>query len=424
MTWLILVILPLVLFLLGLPVFAALLTAATASLFFLVNIPPLALHQVMFGGVDKFALLAVPFFIFAGDLMARGGIAGRLTDWVLSLFGHVRGSLAVTTVATATLLGAVSGSSPATVAAVGRTMHSSLIKGGYGNRFSAGLIGSSGAIAIVIPPSIAMILYGASAEVSIPKLFLAGVVPGLILAAFMVVYITFWARRHGLGAGDRFSVDRVLATTRGAIGALMLPVIVLGGIYFGIFSPTEAGGYACLYALLLARFVYRSLTWTQILDSATGSAYLTAQVLIVVAAAGVFSWILTVIGIPQGLLNAIADMDLSTVQFLIAINLFLLLLGCVVDPTSAILVLTPILIPIIGLLGIDAVHFGIMMTVNLSIGMFTPPFGLNIFVVQSILPTDLLDIYAGLVPFFFVQVAALILITFVPGLSLFLAQAV
>ena len=419
MSTLILVVLPLVLFLLGVPVFAVLLASAGLALLLLVDIPPLALHQVMFGGVDKYALLAVPFFVFAGDLMARSGLAARLIAWVLSLFGHLRGSLGVTAVGSSTLLGAISGSSPATVAVVGRSLHGGLLEAGYGPRFAAGLITSSGAIAIVVPPSIAMILYGASAEVSIPRLFLAGVLPGLLLALLMCLYIVACSRRQDNAAGARTPIAQ--ATSR-AFGALLLPVLVLGGIYAGLFSPTEAGGVACVYIILLARFAYRSLTWRGVLDSAMASASLTAQILIVVAAAGVYSWVLAVLGIPQGLIQWIGGLGLSEVQFLLAINLFLLLLGCVLDPTSAILVLTPTLMPIIAHFGIDPIHFGIIMTVNLSIGMFTPPFGLNIFVAQSVLPIRLGDIYRGIVPFFFVQLVGLLLITFLPSLSLSLAN--
>jgi len=413
---------PATLFLFGVPVFAVLLAGAVLALLLLTNVSGLAIHQVMFGGVDNYALLSVPFFIFAGDLMARSGIAERLTAWVLSLFGHLRGSLGVAAVGTATVLGAVSGSSPATVAAVGRTLYGGLIDDGYGRRLSAGLITSSGSIAIVVPPSIAMILYGTSAEVSIPKLFLAGILPGLLLASFMALFIVLWARRRAMRPTHGFSISRVLLASRAALAALVLPLGVLSGIYLGWFSPTEAGGFACLYALLLARYGYRSLGWPEILDSASASAYLTAQVLIIVAAAGVFSWILAVLGVPQALLQGIVSLELSPLQFLLIVNLFLLLFGCLLDPTSAILLLTPILIPIIGHFGIDPVHFGVIMTVNLGIGMFTPPFGLNIFMAQSVLPCELGDIYGGLVPFFFAQLLALAAVTLLPELSLALTR--
>lgn len=422
MTWTLLAI-PGALFVAGLPIYIVLLAGAALALVLFMSVPPVALHQVMFGGVDNYALLAVPFFIFAGDLMVRSGIAERLTRWVLAVVGHLRGGLGLATVGTATLLGAVSGSSPATVAALAQALYPDLRDSGYGERFSLGLVTSSGSIAIIIPPSIAMILYGATAEQSIPRLFLAGIIPGLLLAVAMAAYILVWAHRKKLQTATRPRTMHMVGATVDAVAALFMPIFVLGGIYLGFFSPTEAGGFACLYILLIAHFGFRSLTWSATLESATNSAYLTAQVLIIVASAGVFSWVLSVQGVPQGLLGWIAGLDLSPVGFLLAINVFLLLLGCVLDPTSAILVLTPILMPIIHHLGIDPIHFGIIMTVNLSIGMFTPPFGLNIFVSQSVFNAQLADIYRGILPFFWVQLIALAAITFVPQLSLLLSTA-
>ncbi len=419
MIWLLLL-LPLALFLLGAPIFALLLSAASVTLVALLPMPPIALHQVLFGGLDKYALLAVPFFVFAGELMSRGGIAERLVEWVLTLTGRLPGSLGIATVGTATLMGAVSGSSPATVAAVGRSLYPSLTERGYSKRFSLGLIASSGSIAIVVPPSIAMILYGASAEQSIPKLFQAGLIPGLLIALLMGLYILVWAWGRDLGDRTGFSLGAFLAATRRAWAALLMPVVVLAGIYLGLFSPTEAGGVACFYALLVATLLYRSLTWSQVLEAAGEAALLTAQVLVIVAAAGVFSWILTVRGVPQSLVQTIVALDLSPPLFLLLVNLLLLAIGCLLDPTSAILVLTPLLLPVVLHLGIDPIHFGILMTVNLSIGMFTPPFGLNLFVAQSVLSPDLAAIYRGILPFLAIQLIALAAVTYIPALSLLL----
>ncbi|MEZ5668306.1 MAG: TRAP transporter large permease [Alphaproteobacteria bacterium] len=420
MTWALLI-LPVALFALGLPVFAVLLGGAVVAV--LVSggsLQPLTLHQVMFGGINQVALLAVPFFIFAGELMSRAGIADRLIDWVLALTGRTRGSLAMAAVGASTVMGAVSGSSPATVAAVGRVLYPRLKDGAYGRPFSLGLIVSSGSIAIVIPPSIAMILYGASAEQSIPRLFQAGLLPGLLIAACMGAYILWRTRRATAAEGEPFSAGRLVRATWRALAALAMPVLVLAGIYSGWFSPTEAGGVACLYAALVGLFVHRALSWRGLCAAAAESAYLTAQILVIVAAAGTFSWVLTVQGVPQGLLAWIVGLDLSPAGFLVAINLALLGIGCLLDPTSAILVLTPILVPILAHLGIDPIHFGIVMTVNLSIGMFTPPFGLNIFVAQSVLDPDLAAIYRGILPFAAIQIAALAVITYIPDLSLLL----
>lgn len=418
MSWLVLI-LPVALFAIGAPVFAVMLTAAVLSILMSGgSLQGLTMHQEMFGGVSKLPLLAVPFFIFAGELMSRAGIADRLVDWVLALTGRTRGSLAMAAVGASTVMGAVSGSSPATVAAVGRVLQPRLMAAGYAKPFSLGLLASSGSIAIVIPPSIAMILYGASAEQSIPKLFQAGLLPGLVIAACMLIYIAIRTRRSAVTGGQPFSLHRLGRATLRAIFAIAMPVLILAGIYSGWFSPTEAGGVACVYATLIGLFVHRALDWRGLFRAAADSAYLTAQILIIVAAAGTFSWVLTVQGVPQDLLAWISAMDLPPAGFLIAANLLLLAIGCLLDPTSAILVLTPILVPILAVLQIDPIHFGIVMTVNLSIGMFTPPFGLNIFVTQSTIDNDLAAIYRGIVPFLAIQLIALAIITYVPALSL------
>ncbi|MCB1810827.1 MAG: TRAP transporter large permease [Candidatus Competibacteraceae bacterium] len=424
MTSLLLLALPLALFFIGLPVFAVLLTIAAAALLWFASVPPLALHQVMFGGIDNYALLAVPFFIFAGELMGRGGIAERLVRWVNSFTGPLPGSLALTAIGSSTLMGAISGSSPATVAALGKTLYPGLRRAGYSAPFAAGLLSSSGSVAIVLPPSIAMILYGAAAEQSIPKLFIAGMLPGLLIGLAMALYVMLRVRRSkpGQAIGQPFCWAAFAAATRQAWAALLMPVFILAGIYLGWFSPTEAGGFACAYAILCSRFVLRSLSWRETLAAAAEAAWLTAQVLVIVAGAAAFSWILTILGVPQALLQWLGELNLSSNQFLLAVNAVLLLLGCIVDPTSAILVLAPILVPMASSLGIDPIHFGVIMVVNLSLGMFTPPFGLNLFVAQSVLGVDLHTIWRGIVPFFLVQLVALLLITYIPALSLLLAN--
>ncbi len=419
-----LIILPAALLALGFPVFVVLLSAAIAAMILVFDLPTAALHQVMFGGVDKFALLAVPFFIFAGELMNRGGIADRLVAWVLAAAGHLRGSLGLTVIGTATIMGAISGSSPATVAATGRVLHPALIDNGYGRRFSVGVLTSSGSIAIVVPPSIAMILYGAAAEQSIPKLFLAGVFPGLLIAGLGVLYVLHYAARHSLREARGFNWRHLVAKTQSGIGALLMPVVILGGIYSGLFSPTEAAGIACVYAILLTRLAYREMSWSDIFSAAADAALLTAQIMIIVAAAGVFSWLLTVGLIPQKLAAFLTDAAMPPWMFLLITNILLLALGCVIDPLSAILVLTPLLAPLAAGLGIDLIHFGIIVTVNLSIGMSTPPFGLNIFVANSLFESDLRTVFLGLLPFIGLQIIGLGLITYVPAISLVLANLI
>ena len=416
-------ILPVLLLVLGFPIFIVLLTGAVLALAFWMNVPLTAVHQNLFGAINSSGLLAVPYFIFAGELMSRGSVSLRLVEFVRAFVGRLPGALGVTTVGTATVFGAISGSSAAAVASVGKVMHPAMTRDGYPAPFSAGMITSVSAIGIVIPPSIPMIVYGAASETSIPRLYAAGIVPGLLLAALLALFIMVRARRTGFGTPGTFSASGILRATARATWALGAPVIVLGGIYGGVFSPTEAAAVASAYALAVTLLVYRELSPRDILDAAIGTVTFTAQILVIVSAAGLFSWVLTVNQVPQSIVGWIAAMDISAWQFLIAVNVLLLVVGCIMDPLSAILLLAPILIPIVNALGIDKVHFGIVMTLNLAIGLFTPPFGINIFVAQSALGMRTADIYRGIVPFFLVFLAALIIITFVPAISLFSADA-
>jgi C4-dicarboxylate transporter DctM subunit len=417
-----LIALPFVLLFAGMPIFIILLVTSMLALAFVMNVPLTAVPQMMFGAIDKFSLLAVPFFIFAGEILSNGGISERLMRWVESLLGAVRGSVALTTVGTCEFFGAISGSSPATVAAVGKTLYPALRQAGYDERFSLGLVTSCGAIAGIIPPSITLILYGAAAEESVAKLFIAGVLPGILVGVFTACYILYYAYARDLMPTERFSARRLAQRTRESIWAILAPVIILGTIYGGICTPTESAGIACVYAVLVTRFVYRTLTWRRLLELSVSSAILTAQIMIIVAASGVFSWLLTISGVPQAIVRFIADQQVSPVMLLLAINVFLLIVGCFIDPGSAVLVLTPLLVPIVKHAGIDPVHFGIIVTVNLSIGMFTPPFGLNLFVSQGLFQVPIGRIVSGVAPFLVIQLAALLLITYVPWLSLYLVQ--
>lgn len=415
-------VLPVILLILGFPIFIILMVSSVITIVFIMDLPITMVQIELFGSVDNYKLIAVPFFIFAGAIMAQGGISRRLVDWVVSLLGAVRGSLALTTVGACTIFGAISGSSPATVAAIGGMLFPSLREKGYPEKFASGLLASSGAIAGIIPPSIAMILYGAAAEESVRHLFIAGVLPGLFIAFVMGLYIYFYARKRDIQEGEKFTVRRVGRTTKAGAWALGTPLIILGGIYAGIFSPTEAAGVACLYAVIVAMWIYRDMTPTGLWKVTIESVYLTAQVLIIVGAATLFSRLLTIAGVPQEMVSWIQSLGLESWMVLLIINLFLLAVGCVLDPASAILVLAPILKPVIVAAGIDPIHFGIIMTVNVSIGMFTPPFGLNIFVTQALFRVPLSSLYPGLVPFIIINLIALGVISYWPDLSLVLVR--
>lgn len=417
-----LVVLPLFLLAVGTPVFLVFLTAVAVTMMFVLPIPPAALQQVLFGGLDNYALLAIPFFVFAGELMNSSGIANRLINWAMAMVGRVPGSLGVATVGASTAIGAISGSSVAAVAALGKTLYPKLVASGYGKERAGGLLASAGAIDIVIPPSIAMILYGLAAEQSIPRLFIAGVLPGLLMAAMMAAFVVVVAVRKDIPSEGRFDPRVAWQATIEAFWALLMPVFVLGGIYFGLFSPTEAGGFACVYAIVVALFVYRTMTVREIVRAAGDAAILSGQILIIVAAASVITWMLTTMGVPQAIIAWMDALNLNALTFLLAINALLLVIGCFLDPTSAILVFAPLLAPIAISLGIDPIHFGIVMTINLAIGMFTPPFGLNIFVAQSVTGLPAHALYRGVIPFVLVLLLALLIITYVPALSLTLGS--
>jgi C4-dicarboxylate transporter DctM subunit len=417
-------VLPVILLILGFPIFVILMVSSVIALVWIMDLPLTMIQTEMFGSVDNYKLIAVPFFIFAGAIMAQGGISRRLVEWVLAILGGIRGSLALTTVGACTVFGAISGSSPATVAAVGGMLFPSLREKGYPEKFASGLLASSGAIAGIIPPSIAMILYGAAAEESVRHLFIAGIVPGLFIAFVMGVYIYFYARQKGIREGGSFELATLGRTTKSGSWALGTPLIILGGIYLGVFSPTEAAGVACLYSMLVATLIYRDLTLSGLWKVTVESIYLTAQVLIIVGAATLFSRLLTIAGVPQTMVEWITNLEVSTWVVLLVINILLLVVGCVLDPASAILVLAPILKPVVAAAGVDPVHFGIIMTVNVSIGMFTPPFGLNIFITQALFRVPLSSLYPGLVPFIIINLLALGVVTYWPDLSLVLVRLI
>jgi C4-dicarboxylate transporter DctM subunit len=409
---------PLALLFLGVPIFAALIIGSALIVALHPSLPLTQLHSTLVGSVDKFALLAIPLFLFAGEIMGRGGMSRRLIDWVTALTGGVRNELPLATVGAGTVFGAISGASAATVAAMGRLVYKPLLERGYRQSFVAGLLVCTAAIDIVIPPSVNMILFGAVAEQSVADLFVAGILPGLLMAGMLAIYVVLFVEDPTTGRKRTFELKRAVEATLRAGWALGAPLIILGGIYAGVFSPTEAAGAACLYAVMVTVFVYRELTLRELWSIAIASMYNTAQVMIVVAAAGVFAWLITISGLPQDAVALVKALGLERWTVLLCINFLLLIVGCLIDPGSAILILTPLLVPIVSALDVNLIHFGIIMTVYLAIGLFTPPFGINIFVLQAVFKTPLRVVYAGLVPFVLVDIVALMVVTYVPWLSL------
>lgn len=418
MTALVFAVAPLSLLALGLPIFAVLIFATLLGVLYRGDVPLDTIHTAMFGGLDAFALLAIPLFILAGDLMARGGIARRLIEFALALIGGVRGSLALATIASASVFGAISGSSVACVAAIGKLTLPSLERTGYGRTFGVSLITATGVIDVIIPPSIPMIIYAIAAQVSIVQLFLAGIVPGLLIAACLAIYVIMRAHIQMVPLGDRARWVNIWATFKDAFWALMAPVVILGGIYGGVFTPTEAAGVACIYAIFVSVYAYKELTWLGVVQIMRESTSLIAQIMIIVSAASAYAWLITTSGIASTIVNTIQSLALPTWLLLLTLNVLLLGVGSVLEPPAAILILTPLLTPIVTSAGVNPIHFGLIVTVNLAIGLFLPPFGLNLFASHAMFGTPLPALYRGVIPFLLIYLMVLLLLTYVPAITL------
>jgi len=413
-------ILPTVLLILGLPIFLVLLVTCLVAVLLVADVPTEAIQTYLFGSLDSFPLLAVPFFILAGEIMAQGGIARRVVVWVISLVGGVRGSLAVTTVAASELFGAMAHTAVGTVVAVGRMVYPSLRENGYDERFAVGLIASSGAIAVVIPPSIAMILYSLSAQQSAVALFTAGILPSLLIGLVDALFVIGYAQFKAVPLTARARWNAIWASTKEASWSIGTVAVIFGGIYGGVFTPTEAAGVAVIYSLFVTMVVHREVGLRDLWRIIMSSVFLISQILMIVTAAGLYSWLLTTSGIPQQIIAAINALDLPAWGLLLSINVALLVMGSFLEPPAAILILTPLLLPLVQAEGVSPIHFGIIMAVNLSIGMYTPPFGLNLFASQAVFETPLGKIYLGVLPFLLLNFATLMVITYVPSISMVL----
>ncbi len=415
-------VLPVVLLILGLPIFLVLLVTCLVVVLFVADVPTEAVQTFLFSGLDNFPLLAVPFFVLAGEIMAQGGIARRVVVWVICLIGGIRGSLAVTTVAASELFGAMAHTAVGTVVAVGRMIYPSLKENNYNERFSVGLIASSGAIAVVIPPSIAMILYSVSAQQSAVALFTAGIFPSLLIGLVDALYVMLYARvqRIPLTAAARW--EAIWSSTKEASWSIGTVVVIFGGIYGGVFTPTEAAGVAVIYSLFVTMVIHREVDLRILWRIIMSSVFLIAQILMIVTSAGLYSWLLTTSGIPQQIIGHINTLQLPSWALLLSLNVVLLIMGSFLEPPAAILILTPLLLPLVQAEGVSPVHFGIIMAVNLSIGMYTPPFGLNLFASQAVFKTPLGTIYRGVLPFLVINFATLLIITYVPSISMALLQ--
>ena len=378
----------------------------------------------MFTAIDKFPLAAIPFFILAGNLMETGGISRRLVDFAKSIVGGVQGGLPMTCVLTCMIFAAVSGSSVATTFAIGSILIPALVKHGYPKNYAAALQATAAELGVIIPPSIPMILFGVSAEVSIGELFIAGFGPGLLIGGVLMVFVHLYCRWRGWGLQDgegRLSPGRAAWN---AGWALLMPVIILGGIYGGVFTPTEASVVAVFYALTVGLFVHRELELRDLAAVFRKSVISSAVIMFIIANAGLFAFLITRAGVPEAIGAWLTDILKSPGWFLFGVNAALFVIGMFIETSAAIIVLAPILVPVARHFGVDPVHFGTIMVVNLALGMITPPFGVNLFAACTVAKISLDQIVKYLVPFVLVVLGCLMLITYVPGISLWLRDLV
>ncbi len=420
MTTAILFVMLFVFMLLGMPIAIALGLSSVLTILFFGQDSLASLGLKLYETSEHFTLLAIPFFILSGAFMTTGGVAKRMIRFAIACIGHLRGGLAMASVLACMLFAAVSGSSPATVVAVGSIVIAGMVKAGYTQGFAAGVICNAGTLGILIPPSIVMVVYGAATETSVGKLFMAGVIPGILLGVMLMVAIYVRARMLDLPRQPKASIGEILQAARDSIWGLLLLVIILGGIYGGIFTPTEAAGVAAVYAFFVAVFVYRDIGMAKVPHVLVDAARVTVMLMFIVANALLFAHVLTTERIPQAITEQIVSWGMAPWQFLIVVNILLLIAGNFMEPTGIILILAPILFPIATELGIDPVHLGIIMVVNLEIGMVTPPVGLNLFVTAGITGMSILQVVRAALPWLSVLVVFLVIITYVPKITMFL----
>jgi len=406
--------------LLGVPIAVSLGFSSIVTLLLFSDQSLLSLSQRFFHTMQVYPLLAVPFFILAGTLMTSGGVARRMIDFANALVGHMHGGLAMASVLACMLFAAVSGSSPATVVAIGSIVIAGMVNMGYSRKFAAGVICNAGTLGILIPPSIVMVVYAAATETSTGALFIAGILPGMLLASVMMLAIYLIARHRKIPRQLWRGWRQVWSTGQRAIWGMSLVFIILGGIYSGAFTPTEAAAVSAVYALFVAVYVHRDIRWEELPKVFVESARITAMLMFIIANAYLFAFVLTIEQIPQLASQTIINMDLPPWAFLLVVNILLLIAGNFMEPSSVILILAPIVFPIAMSLGIDPVHLGIIMVVNLEIGMVTPPVGLNLFVTAGVARMPIEQVVMAALPWLLILLSVLIVVTYVPAISLLL----
>jgi C4-dicarboxylate transporter DctM subunit len=406
--------------LIGVPVAIALGLSSVLTILFFSHDSLASLSLKLFQGMEHYTLLAIPFFVLSAAFLSTGGVAKRIIRFAIACVGSLRGGMAMASVLACMLFAAVSGSSPATVVAIGSIVITAMVATGYTKEFAAGVVGSAGTLGILIPPSIVMVVYAAITEVSVGRLFMAGVIPGLLAGIMLMAGIYFFAHKNHLPKMQPASWREIITAGIDAIWGLLLIFIVLGGIYGGIFTPTEAAAVAAVYAFIIAVFVYRDLKLVDIPKVFTDSGRVTIMLMFIITNAMLFGHVLTTEQIPQQIAQTIIELGMSPWMFLIVINVLLLIGGSFMEPSGLLLIVAPIVFPIATELGIDPIHLGIIMVVNMEVGMITPPVGLNLFVLVGITDMSLLEVVKTIVPWLLILLTFLFIITYVPQISLFL----
>lgn len=407
--------------LLSVPIGIALGLSTLATIFYTGAIPVQFLMKELVTSVDSFPLMAVPFFILAGEIMGKGGISERLFNFANSLVGNKTGGFAMATIVTCMFFAAISGSGPATVAAIGGIMIPAMVRQGYDKKFATATVAAAGSIGVIIPPSIPMVIYGVVGGASIGDMFIAGIIPGFLVGGALLAWAYIYSKKHGYkGLDEPTSFAKIGKTFWEAKWALVIPVIILGGIYGGIFTPTEAAVIAVVYGIIAGLFLYRELSFKDMPKIFADSALTTATVLIIVGSATAFGRLLTIEQIPTQVANFMLSISENEIIIILLITVLLLIVGCFMDTLAAIIILTPILLPIGINLGYDPIHFGIIMVVNLAIGFITPPLGVNLFVGSGISGLSIEQLSRAIIPYFFAMIFSLLMITFIPELSLWL----
>ncbi|MCP1635787.1 C4-dicarboxylate transporter DctM subunit [Kerstersia gyiorum] len=436
MTTFIIFALLIVLLLTGMPVSIALGLTVITFLFTMTNVPMDSIALKLFTGIEKFEIMAIPFFILAGSFLTHGGVAKRMIRFATAMVGHLPGGLGLAAVLACALFASISGSSPATVAAIGSIIMPAMVKQGFPAQFGTGIVATSGGLGILLPPSIVMVMYAVTtsgmmvegpdgariASASIGQLFIAGVIPGLLLALMLGITTMYRAWKYKYPRQEKASWKERWVAFRDSIWGLMLVVIVMGGIYTGVFTPTEAAAMSAVYAFVIAMFVYKDIKWRDLKRIILESAGMSAMLLYIITNAVMFAFILTSEQIPQNIAAWIVEQGLGIVAFLLFVNVLLLIIGMVMEPSGLVLIMAPILFPVAMKLGIDPVHFGIILVVNMEIGLATPPVGLNLYVASSISKLGLTDVTKATFPWLITGLIFLMMITFIPEITLWLPR--